>query len=91
MIDGSRVYALSRNCSFQSLGEGEGGVVLALDTGQLHTCNDTTAAFLAALDGKRTFDMAVAELEQQFDVEAAELRADLCSMAERLVAEGVIV
>lgn len=91
MIDGSRVLSLSRKVSFQQLGEGEGAVILTLDTGQLHTCNDTTAAFLAALDGKRTFDMAAAELEKQFDVSADELRADLAALAVQLLDEGVIV
>lgn len=91
MINGLRVFSLSHNVSFQRLGEGEGAVVLTLDTGQLHTCNDTTAAFLSVLDGTRTFDLAVAELEKQFDVEREELRTDLAVLAARLVDEGVIV
>ena len=56
MIDGLKVFTLSPHVSFQKLGQGEGAVVLTLHSGQLHTCNDTTAAFLSALDGKRTFD-----------------------------------
>jgi pyrroloquinoline quinone biosynthesis protein D len=91
VINGLRVFSLSGNVSFQRLGKGEGAVVLAIDTGQLHTCNDTTAAFLAALDGKRTFDMVVAELEKEFEVEREELRADLAALAARLIDEGVIV
>ena len=91
MIDGSRLFSLSRKVSFQRLGDGEGAVLLAIDTGQLHTCNDTTAAFLTALDGTRTFDRVVAELEKEFEVGHEELRADLDALAARLVDEGIIV
>jgi hypothetical protein len=91
VIDGSRVLSLSSNVSFQKLGEGEGAVVLTIDSGQLHTCNDTTAAFLSVLDGSRTFDMAVIELERQFEVTHDELRADLSELAGRLLGEGIIV
>jgi hypothetical protein len=91
VIEGSRVFSLSRNVSLQKLGEGQGAVVLTIDSGQLHTCNDTAAAFLSALDGRRTFDMVVNELESEFEVETMELRADLAALAVRLVHEGVIV
>ena len=91
MIEGKRIFTMSSNTSIQGLGGGEGAVVLAVDTGQLHTCNDTTAAFLTALDGKRTFDLAVAELQKQFDVDHDELRADLTEIAAQLLDEGIIV
>lgn len=91
MIDGLRVFSLSPNVSFQTLGQGEGAVVLTLNSGRLHTCNDTTAAFLSAVDGKRTFDMVSAALEEEFEVAQEELRADLEALAARLLKEGVIV
>jgi hypothetical protein len=91
LIDGLRVFSLSPNVSFQKLGQGEGAVVLMLESGQLHTCNDTTAAFLSALDGKRTFEVVTAELEKEFDVEREELRADLAALAQRLLDAGVII
>ena len=55
MIEESRVFKLSPTTTIQDLGDGEGAVILELDTGQLHTCNDTTATFLAHVDGSRTF------------------------------------
>jgi pyrroloquinoline quinone biosynthesis protein D len=91
MIEGNRVFKLSDNVSFQPLGENEGAVVLTLNNGELHTCNDTTAAFLNALDGSRTFDMAVAALEKEFDVDPNELRADLFELADNLLRAGVIL
>lgn len=91
MIDGNRVLRLSNGVSFQNLGEGEGAVVLEIKSGQLHTCNDTTAEFLAALNGTRDFDAVVAVLEQKFDVDLAVLQADLSDLAQRLISQGIIV
>ncbi len=91
MIEGTRVLRLSKGIAFQNLGHGEGAVVLEIESGQLHTCNDTTAEFLAALDGTRDFDAAVADLEQKFDADLDVLRADLAALAERLIAQGIIV
>jgi len=90
MINDGRIMEISPMVSFQSMGEGEGAVVLTLDTGQLHTCNDTTAAFLSALRPGKTFAEVVAELEQIFDVSPDQLRADLSVLAEKLLDEQII-
>ncbi|HON91647.1 MAG TPA: hypothetical protein PKZ07_08805 [Sedimentisphaerales bacterium] len=45
----------AEDVTYQSLGPGEDTVILCLRTGQLHTCNETTRAFLDALDTPRTF------------------------------------
>ena len=91
VIDGKRVLKLSNGIAFQNLGKDEGAVVLEIKSGQLHTCNDTTAEFLAALDGKRDLDAVVAALEQKFDVDFAVLQADLAVLAHRLITQGIIV
>lgn len=44
---------LATDVTFQSLGPGEETVVLSLNSGYLYTCNDTAAAFLRSLDGRR--------------------------------------
>jgi pyrroloquinoline quinone biosynthesis protein D len=90
-MNGVRIFSLSPKVSFQALGQGEGAVVLTLESGQLYTCNDTTTAFLSALDGKRTFDTVTGVLEDEFEVDREELRADLTALATHLLDEGVIV
>jgi len=85
------VLALHENTSFQPLGDGEGGVLLDIASGQLFTCNDTTAAFLAAVDGERDFAGILAELEKVFEVDAAVLRDDMAELADHLATEGLIV
>jgi Coenzyme PQQ synthesis protein D (PqqD) len=90
VINQSRVYSLSDHVSIQQLGAGEGAVVLFIDTGQLYTCNETTAAFLSVVDGERTFAHIVTDLEHRFEVSHEELAQDLWTLAMQLVEEGII-
>ena len=89
-MENSRVFALSENVSLQNLGENEGAVLLFIDTGQLYTCNDTTAAFLSEVDGKKTLAQIVARLGDDFDVARDELEEDIVALAAQLVREGII-
>jgi pyrroloquinoline quinone biosynthesis protein D len=90
VINDTRVFSLSDRVSIQQLGGGEGAVVLFIDTGQLYTCNDTTAAFLSVVDGKRTFVQIVADLEHRFEVSREELCEDLTTLASQLIEERII-
>jgi pyrroloquinoline quinone biosynthesis protein D len=83
--------AVSDDVAHQSLGEGEETVVLSLRSGYLYTCNETTQRFLTALDGQRTLGEVVDVLAQEYEVDRATLTADLAAMAERLLAEGLVV
>ncbi len=82
---------LAQDVSYQSLGPGEQTVLLSLTSGYLYTCNETTAAFLDALDGSRTFGQVIELLLEQFEVVPEELRADMAELVEELMAEGLIV
>jgi len=90
MID-DRVLAVAEDVTFQSMGPGEQTVVLSLTTGELYTCNETTEAFLKALDGRRTFAQVVGELLSRFEVDAPRLEADLTQLADQMLAERMIV
>ena len=90
MIQDTSVVSLSNGVSYQPLGEGEGAVVLIVETGQLFTCNDTTSSFLSVVDGKRSFSDVVRSLLEKFDVTADELRDDLASLAIELQKEGIV-
>lgn len=87
----TEVWALHANTSFQPLGDGEGGVLLDTVSGQLFTCNDTTAAFLSTVDGERSFGQILVELGNVFDVDADLLRDDMSDLAKQLESEGLIV
>ena len=79
-----------QDVTFQSMGEGEQTVVLALKSGQLYTCNETTESFLKSLDGKRTFAEVVALLAREYDVDSDRLKSDLIGIAEELLGEKLI-
>jgi len=81
---------VSSKATVKPLGEGEGGVLLKLDSGELYTVNDTTLAFLQELDGSRTVGDASARLAEIFDVEDAVLTADLIDVADELLDEALL-
>ena len=85
------VLALAEGISFQALGAGEGGVVLKVRSGRLFTCNDTTSAFLAAVDGRRSFAGALVQaLLDEFEVAEEDLRGDLAALAGELTMQGIV-
>jgi pyrroloquinoline quinone biosynthesis protein D len=90
MIEDMTVLSLAEGISFQSMGTGEGGVLLKVDSGQLFTCNDTTSAFLTALDGRRTFADLLRVLLDEFDVAEDALRGDLRTLAGDLATRGIV-
>jgi pyrroloquinoline quinone biosynthesis protein D len=91
VISDDQIFAIPTTVSFQPLGEGEGAVILLIDSGDIFTCNDTTSAFLGALDGVRTFANSVELLAENFEVELPTLRADLERLASELSETGIIV
>lgn len=91
MISDNKIFALADSVSFQPLGDGEGAVVLLIKSGDIFTCNDTTTAFLSALDGKANFAESLGRLADRFDVDFNVLRADIEKLAANLVEEGIIV
>ena len=84
MPDHAAALVLAPKVALRRLGEDQGAVMVRFHDGQLFTCNDVTAAFLEALDGR------VDHLLESFEVDRAELVADLRPIAERLAAEGLI-
>jgi pyrroloquinoline quinone biosynthesis protein D len=91
MISADHILKLSEEISFQSLGENEGGVILELQDGQLHTCNDTTVAFLNLLDGHRTIAQIATKMSEEFEVQDDVLIVDLQELSSKLLKEGIIV
>jgi hypothetical protein len=76
--------------SCQSMGKGQDGVILSLDSGYLYTGNQTTQAFMAALDGRRTIRDAAALLAGQFEAPLERLHADLVVLAQKLLEERLV-
>ena len=90
MLTDNKVLALREGVSFQPLGNADGAILLVIETGQLYTCNITTARFLSAIDGKRNFAQVVDAVSGDFEVSREELHQDLGQIAEELVSEGLL-
>ncbi len=89
-IEQSRLR-LAEDVTFQSMGPGEDTVVLCLSSGYLYTCNETTEAFLRALDGRRSFAEIADVLAETYDAPQERLQADLRALAEEMLREKMIV
>ena len=83
-------FRLGDDVTFQSMGPGEDTVLLSLSSGYLYTCNETTEAFLGAIDGRRTMGEIVDELADQYEVPREQLHADLAALADELLREKLI-
>jgi hypothetical protein len=84
------VLRLAEKVSLQQLGEGEGGVILRLDSGELFTVNDTAVSFVAALDGSRSVEGTVQLIAAEYDVDPETLTRDLIEIASELMAAELI-
>ncbi len=85
------ILAIGARVSLQSMGEGEGGVLLRLDTGEMYTVNDTTMEFLTLVDGMRPIKAIIASLVETFDVDEQTLLDDMTAIASDLAAENLVV
>lgn len=84
----STILSFTPVASFQSLGEG--AVILLTDSGQMYTCNETTEAFLNAVDGKRTVGDIIDAALGEFEVDRETLRADFLALAADLANQGIV-
>ena len=91
MLAEQTVLRRADDLTYQSLGENQDTVILSLDSGQLYTCNHTAEEFLSALDGSRSFAAIIELLAQQFEVPREQLQADMKSLAEQMIREGLII
>jgi hypothetical protein len=89
-ITAATVLRLAEKVSLQQLGEGEGGVILRLDSGELFTVNDTAVSFVAALDGSRSVEGTVQLIAAEYDVDPETLTRDLIEIASELMAAELI-
>lgn len=89
-IESATVLRLVEKVSLQALGDGEGGVILRLDSGELYTVNDTALSFVSALDGKRSLESAVQLIAEEYDVDEETLTTDLIEIATELVSAQLV-
>jgi hypothetical protein len=70
--------------AYQALAEGEGGVLLSLETGEYHGVNDTGEKIWNLIDGERTVPEIVAELRRELAGAPESLEAEAAEFVESL-------
>jgi len=92
MLTGRTRLKLADDVTFDHVERGGGkAVILSLKSGAYYTCNETTAAFLTAVDGQRTLEEVVDVVGGAFNVSREELTGDLTELAGTLLAEKLLV
>ena len=69
---------------------GEEIVLLNLDTSQYFSLNPVGVSMLKALTHSTSMDEALASLLEEYDTEAAQLKADLQELVEALLEQGLV-
>lgn len=88
MTPAESIVTLAPNASFRAIGEE--GIILMTDSGQLYSTNVSGTAFMKRLGPDVTVGAILAELDDEFDVEADVLRADISELIDYLRQEGVV-
>jgi coenzyme PQQ synthesis protein D (PqqD) len=87
MIEDQTVLGRNPRVEFRSMGEGEGGVLLHLDTAAYHGLNEVGALIWSRLEGPMAFEALLQELRAQLNEVPVgfeeEIRQFLGELAER--------
>ncbi len=74
----------------RALGEGQGGVLLHLESGQYHGLNHIGWTAWQVLDAEKTHAQVVSELRHSLNDAPARLEADVAAFLEGLLARNLI-
>jgi Tfp pilus assembly protein PilP len=76
--------------AYQALAEGEGGVLLSLETGEYHGVNDTGGRIWNLIDGERTVPEIVDELRRELADAPESLETEAAEFVESLRARRLV-
>lgn len=84
MIDSSSTVRRNANVVVRELAEGEGAVLLHLDSGQYHGVNQIGQAVWELLDGERSMGDVVAELRARVEDPPDSIEADVLKFVDEV-------
>jgi coenzyme PQQ synthesis protein D (PqqD) len=76
--------------AYQALAEGEGGVLLSLETGEYHGVNDIGGRIWNLIDGERTVPEIVDELRRELADAPESLETEAAEFVESLRARRLV-
>lgn len=83
-IDPSTAPAKNENVAFRRLAEGEGGVLLHLESGEYHGINEVGCLIWELLDGERTIDGLVVAVAEGVEDPPADLADQVIAFLDSL-------
>jgi len=83
-IDPSTTLAKNENVAYRRLAEGEGGVLLHLESGEYHGINEVGCLIWELVDGERTVDGLVVALGEDIEDPPADLADQVIAFLDSL-------
>ena len=83
-IDPSTTLAKNETVAFRRLAEGEGGVLLHLESGEYHGINEVGCLIWELVDGERTVDGLVVALDEEIEDPPADLADQVIAFLDSL-------
>jgi hypothetical protein len=81
---------LAPGVNYQSLGEGEDGVLLSLQSGYLYRCNHTAISLLDLLRDRPTRDELLTDFASRYGLQREQARGDVLPLLEDLLGQQLI-
>jgi hypothetical protein len=90
MVEGGTIVKRSPRVEFRSLGEGEGGVLLHLDTAAYHGVNEVGSLVWSLLDQEPTFGGLLAELRARLEQLPPTFEAEISEFLDELAQRDLV-
>jgi Coenzyme PQQ synthesis protein D (PqqD) len=89
-IDSTTTLARNESVAFRRLAEGEGGVLLQLESGEYHGINEVGCLIWELLDGERTVQGLVAAVAEGVEDPPRDLHDQVITFLESLQERGLV-
>jgi hypothetical protein len=90
MIEATTVLRRSPRVEYRSMGEGEGGVLLHLDTAAYHGLNEVGALIWRLLEEPKAFDTLLQELRDQLQEVPPRFEEEIGQFLGELTERGLV-
>jgi hypothetical protein len=90
MIEATTVLRRNPRVEYRSMGEGEGGVLLHLDTAAYHGLNEVGALIWRLLEEPKAFDTLLQELRDQLQEVPPQFEEEIGQFLDELAERGLV-
>jgi hypothetical protein len=90
MIEATTVLRRNPRVEYRSMGEGEGGVLLHLDTAAYHGLNEVGALIWRLLEEPKAFDTLLQELRDRLQQVPPQFEEEIGQFVDELAERGLV-